>query len=110
MSRRGFQGIVLLGAVVTAVLCARGPAAQEGPPRPRSLAVLEARSLDVSFDRIELPAFSPSGEAIAFSAAAADGHRHIFVVPASGGAPRALTSGEGEDSSPRYSPDGRRIA
>jgi len=32
------------------------------------------------------------------------------VVPATGGTPRAITSGEGEDESPVFSPDGKSIA
>ncbi|HXF95808.1 MAG TPA: S9 family peptidase [Gemmatimonadales bacterium] len=34
---------------------------------------------------------------------------HLYVVPRSGGEPRALTSGELSQSDPAWSPDGRRI-
>lgn len=37
------------------------------------------------------------------------GHRHIFVVPASGGAPRQVTSGDFDHSSPEWMPDGKSI-
>ena len=36
--------------------------------------------------------------------------RHVFVVGADGGDARQLTTGEGEDASPSWSPDGTRIA
>ena len=39
-----------------------------------------------------------------------DAFRHIFVVDADGGEARQLTTGEGEDRSPAWSPDGTKIA
>jgi len=45
---------------------------------------------------------------IAFVAVQSEG-MHIFVVTAEGDAPRRLTSGPGQNQSPRYSFDGRRI-
>ncbi|MGH9869502.1 MAG: DPP IV N-terminal domain-containing protein [Candidatus Polarisedimenticolia bacterium] len=110
MSRHGFHGIALLCAVTAAVLCAPGPAAQDPGARARSLMVLDARPIEVQFERMDWPVFSPSGDTIAFSALAPDGRRHIFTIPANGGAPRAITSGAGDDWTPRYSPDGRRVA
>ena len=35
---------------------------------------------------------------------------HLWLVPASGGEPRRITSGPYDDSEPRFSPDGRLIA
>ena len=37
------------------------------------------------------------------------GYRHIFVVPASGGTPRQLTTGDWNHSSPVWTPDGAEI-
>ncbi|HSC29996.1 MAG TPA: S9 family peptidase, partial [Vicinamibacterales bacterium] len=37
------------------------------------------------------------------------GYRHIFVVPASGGTPRQLTSGSFDHSGSEWTPDGRQI-
>jgi acylaminoacyl-peptidase len=37
------------------------------------------------------------------------GHRHIFVVPASGGAPRQVTSGDFDHGSPEWMPDGKSL-
>jgi dipeptidyl aminopeptidase/acylaminoacyl peptidase len=62
------------------------------------------------------PVWSPDGRWIAFSAIRkADrdyllGDTEIYVVPAAGGEPRALTDRRGPDDSPVWSPDGRRIA
>src|SRR5688572_26201850 len=108
MSRRGSPVIVLSCAVLAAALCARWSTAQTSQG-PRSLTVLESTPLDVPFDRIDWPVFSPSGDIIAFSAAAPDGRRHIFTMPSNGGSPRPVTSGTGDDWAPRYSPDGKRI-
>ncbi len=39
-----------------------------------------------------------------------DAFRHIFVVGAEGGDVRQLTTGEGDDGAPAWSPDGTRVA
>jgi dipeptidyl aminopeptidase/acylaminoacyl peptidase len=62
------------------------------------------------------PAWSPDGDSIAFvSKRQGDPDRHqntdIYVIEAAANAePRQLTTWEGADSSPTFSPDGRRIA
>jgi dipeptidyl aminopeptidase/acylaminoacyl peptidase len=38
------------------------------------------------------------------------GWDHVYLIPAAGGAPKALTTGAFEDSSPVFSPDGKTIA
>ena len=38
-----------------------------------------------------------------------DGYRHVFVVPASGGTPRALTSGNYDHNGVQWTPDGKSI-
>lgn len=58
---------------------------------------------------------SPSGHLVAFELTtvdvAGDTHRtSIHVMPVAGGSPRALTSGTGRDTCPRWSPDGRQVA
>lgn len=51
------------------------------------------------------PGASPDGREIAFSL-----RGDIWVVSASGGKARRVTSGSGNDEWPRFSPDGKRIA
>jgi dipeptidyl aminopeptidase/acylaminoacyl peptidase len=38
-----------------------------------------------------------------------EGFRHVFLVPADGGTPRQITSGDYDHSSPEWTPDGREI-
>ena len=47
---------------------------------------------------------SRDGKQVAYQAEEA-GVRHIFVIPAGGGAPKRITSGENESSHPRFRPD-----
>ncbi len=59
------------------------------------------------------PQISPDGTAVAFVRVVADRQRDtyassIWVVPADGGPPRALTTGR-RDTAPRWAPDGRRL-
>jgi dipeptidyl aminopeptidase/acylaminoacyl peptidase len=65
------------------------------------------------------PVFSPDGNSIVFVSnrtgrgardANTSNNTDLFVVPASGGDPRQLTTNEGPDGSPAFSPDGSFIA
>jgi dipeptidyl aminopeptidase/acylaminoacyl peptidase len=62
------------------------------------------------------PRVSPDGARVAFVTTTLDEERNdyrsrIWLVAADGsGEPRPLTSGTGKDTSPRWSPDGRRLA
>jgi len=38
-----------------------------------------------------------------------EGFRHVFLVPADGGTPRQITSGDYDHSSPEWTPDGKEI-
>jgi Tol biopolymer transport system component len=53
--------------------------------------------------------WSPDGATIAFASTRSGGVKHIFSVPASGGAATQLTSGADADWAPDWSPDGREI-
>ncbi len=59
-------------------------------------------------------AFSPDSSEICFSRyvenEALTGNSDLFVMPATGGEPKAITTNKATDSTPLYSPDGRYIA
>jgi len=59
-------------------------------------------------------AFSPDSREICFSRfvqnEALTGDSNLFVIPVSGGAPKAITTNKAGDRTPLYSPDGRYIA
>ena len=59
-------------------------------------------------------AFSPDSREICFSRyvenEALTGNSDLFVLPVSGGTPRAITTNKATDLTPLYSPDGRYIA
>jgi dipeptidyl aminopeptidase/acylaminoacyl peptidase len=93
--------IVLLALVTTAL------AQQTG----RRLTVNEL----LKVHRVSDPQVSPDGRTIAFTitdpdVAANKPRTQIYLVPMEGGEPRALTSGDQSSESPRWSPDGKRLA
>jgi dipeptidyl aminopeptidase/acylaminoacyl peptidase len=60
-------------------------------------------------------AFSPDSKEICFTAVtdkmeAISTNADLFVIPVSGGEPKRITTNQGFDSNPAYSPDGRFIA
>ncbi|MEX1263213.1 MAG: hypothetical protein WEE66_04635 [Actinomycetota bacterium] len=52
------------------------------------------------------PAWSPDGATVAFASTRSGGVKHVYSVPASGGAATQLTSGADADWAPDWSPDG----
>ena len=65
--------------------------------------------------RISDPQVSPDGRWIAYVQGAVDFEankvvKHIWLIRADGGAPKQLTTGDGSDSRPRWSPDAVSIA
>ena len=69
----------------------------------------------MKLQRISDPQVSPSGRWIAYVQGAVDFEAnktasHIWLAPATGGAAKQLTAGDGSDSRPRWSPDGESIA
>jgi dipeptidyl aminopeptidase/acylaminoacyl peptidase len=69
----------------------------------------------MKMQQISDPQISPDGHWIAYAQAGVDFDAnkkvgHIWIIPASGGEPRQLTRGEGSDSRPRWSPDGKSLA
>jgi Tol biopolymer transport system component/DNA-binding winged helix-turn-helix (wHTH) protein len=55
------------------------------------------------------PNWSPDGRTIAFDAFDPDGHVHVWTIPAEGGTPRRLTKPTGDQTTPTWSRDGKRI-
>ena len=69
----------------------------------------------LKIQRVADPQLSPDGRWVAYQVTVPDlaanrSRTQIFLVAAAGGEPRQLTSGNASSSSPRWSPDGRRIA
>jgi dipeptidyl aminopeptidase/acylaminoacyl peptidase len=94
--------------VTLAALISAGFAAAQSK-RPINFADL------IEIKRISDPEVSPDAKWIAFVMAHVDFTAnklvdHIWLVPANGGEPKELTSGEGPDTTPRWSPDGKSIA
>jgi dipeptidyl aminopeptidase/acylaminoacyl peptidase len=59
--------------------------------------------------------FSPDGKEVAYTSnidevQATSTNSDIFLVPATGGTPKKITTNPGSDSTPMYSPDGKYIA
>jgi Tol biopolymer transport system component len=69
----------------------------------------------LKFRRVGDPQLSPDGRLVAYTVSVPDlaanrGRTRIYVVPVAGGTPTPLSDENGSASSPRWSPDGRRIA
>ena len=102
MKRFTLQAVICVLAFVSAV------AAQ---PARRAMTVDDL----LQVRRVGDPQLSPDGKWIAYSIAVPDkaanrNRTQIYLVAIEGGEPKALTGGESSATSPRWSPDGRRIA
>ncbi|HEX8098378.1 MAG TPA: S9 family peptidase [Pyrinomonadaceae bacterium] len=99
---------LFISAVIVVVACLQAATAQQAA-RPFTVDEL------LKVRRVGDPQVSPDGRWIAYSIAFVDKEAnrlltHIFVVPVEGGSPKQLTTGDRSAASPRWSPDGRRIA
>lgn len=83
--------------------------------------LLPAQRRPITFDdmlkmkRVGDPQLSPDGKWIAYSITTYDKEKNsrqsnIWLIPSPGGAARQLTASEKVDSSPRWSPDGKKLA
>jgi dipeptidyl aminopeptidase/acylaminoacyl peptidase len=96
----------MLRIAVTAILLAGCAAGAKHPITFDDLAKVK---------RISEPQVSPDGKWIAYVVGVVDlaanrTNRHIWLVWSEGGEPRQLTRGEGCDTRPRWSPDGKSLA
>lgn len=69
----------------------------------------------VKLKRVGDPQVSPDGKTVAFTIgevnlAANRTLTHIYTIPVAGGTPKQITKGDKSFSSPRWSPDGKKIA
>jgi len=97
----------LLALISIAVLIGSGLAAAQA--KPLTFADF------IKIKRVTDPQPSPDGRWIAYVVTAMDreanrGDSDIWLVPAKGGEPRRLTASPAADNSPRWSPDGKKIA
>jgi len=74
-----------------------------------SLASGVSTTLLTDSSRLWAPVFSPDGKDIAYSRDEPNGLWHLWIVSASGGGPRQLTSGNVPEIYPRFTPDGKSI-
>jgi hypothetical protein len=93
--RRLLLACIAVGLVATTAWLSRS---SDGPAPPPAAAELRA------FGPVQ-PRLAPAGDRVVFSCQAA-----IWVMPAAGGTMRRLTDGDGFDTEPAWSPDGKRIA
>ena len=69
----------------------------------------------MKLQRLSDPEVSPDGRSVVYvnTVVDLDANKktgHIWIAPTAGGAPRQLTYGDGSDSRPRWSPDGKELA
>ncbi len=69
----------------------------------------------LKIQRVADPQLSPDGRWVAYQITVPDvaanrNRTQIYLIPATGGEPKRLTSGGASASTPRWSPDGRRLA
>src|SRR6185503_1612027 len=96
-------------AVVVAVLLAARAASAEGERTPLTAELLW------QIKRVGAPSLSPDGRTAVVPVTSYDvkgdkGLTDLWLVPTDGGEARQLTSHEGSESNPVWSPDGRFIA
>ncbi|MEO8585755.1 MAG: hypothetical protein ABI584_06320, partial [Acidobacteriota bacterium] len=96
---------------VVALLAASSLVLAADPPAKKKFGVDEIWAVS----RVGTPALSPDGARVAYTVATYDveenrSNADIWLLGLAGGAPRRLTTNKASDTSPAFSPDGRRLA
>jgi dipeptidyl aminopeptidase/acylaminoacyl peptidase len=99
-----------IGALLALVLTVPSSATAQ-PPAASRFTVEKMLGLE----RVSDPQLSPDGRFVAYVVMTVSLEKnnrvnHIWIVPAAGGVPTPLLRPDGSDSSPRWSPDGTRLA
>lgn len=95
--------------VVLGLLAGASAVLAQGSPRPFTIDEL------LKVRRVGDPQVSPDGRTVAYQMGVVDRAANrtltqIYLVPIEGGSPRQLTTGDKSSSSPRWSPDGKKLA
>ena len=106
-----FHTLLIQIIALSAFAEAQSPAAPTSDPSPRPIAVDDLFAIH----RISETEVSPTGKLVAYTIRTSSLEKnqsssHIWIIPATGGAPRQLTNHEKGESRPRWSPDGQWIA
>ncbi|HEY0083718.1 MAG TPA: S9 family peptidase [Pyrinomonadaceae bacterium] len=109
MKRSSVSVTVLTFALMLLMLWA--PAATTAQTARRPLTIDDL----LKVRRVGDPQLSPDGRLVAYQISDPDkaanrSRTHIYLIPVGGGEPVQLTTGDASASSPRWSPDGKRIA
>src|SRR5437667_11973274 len=102
------RAIALLGALAFS-LASAGYAKEQQPARPFTIDDL------LKIRRVSDPQISPDGRWIAYTIADTDKAANkrttqIYLISTDGGEPRGITNDKQSSHSPRWSPDGKRLA
>ena len=79
----------------------------------RAAAVPGAQAVELRYEETNWqarPDFSPDGTRLVYSSYLGRNWLQLWLMPANGGEPFALTFGEWDETSPRWSPDGAQLA
>jgi dipeptidyl aminopeptidase/acylaminoacyl peptidase len=87
----------------------------DGSAPPRDLTPGDHDAPPFSLGGSDMYAFSPDSKEVAFTSnidevEATSTNSEVFVVPVTGGTPKKISTSQGSDGTPRYSPDGKYIA
>src|SRR5215213_2628642 len=104
--KRLFKSLCALAAV----LCAASNASAQGPAAAR----FNVQEM-LKIQRVADPQLSPDGRRVAYQITVPDvaanrSRTQIYLVAVAGGEPKQLTSGTSSATTPRWSPDGARLA